>query len=82
MLICLVVFAFTAQRRIRRAREETNKIVVLDLKTDNQDDGLEYYFWDGAFLSCESLIKQRERQKKKSKTNYLFKYSVAQKKRT
>ena len=81
MLICLVVFAFTAQTRICRAREETNKIHVLDLKTENHDGGQEYFFWDGAFLSCESLIEQRERQNK-LKSNYLFKHSVAQEKST
>lgn len=47
-----VQYPSESQRRIRRAREETNKIVVLDLKTDNQDDGLEYYFWDGLRQEC------------------------------
>lgn len=46
---CSVFFAIhlAAQRRIRRAREETNKLVVMDLKLDNQDLGLEYHFWEG-----------------------------------
>ena len=79
MLICFVIFAFTAQRKIRRAREEINQVNVLDLEMNNEDDGWEYKFWDGAFLSCESLIEQRERQNK-LKTNYLFKHSVVQKK--
>ncbi len=40
---------FTAQRRIRRAREETNKLLVMDIKADNQDSGHEYQFWEGKF---------------------------------
>lgn len=47
MTICTCSVFFTAQRRIRRAREETNKLVVMDLKLDNQDLGLEYHFWEG-----------------------------------
>jgi len=38
---------FTAQRRIRRTRDETNKLMVMDLKVDNQDGGHEYQFWEG-----------------------------------
>ena len=51
-----VVDNFAAQRRIRRAREETNKLVVMDLKVDNQDNGLEYQFWEGKYIPSTSYL--------------------------
>ena len=42
----------SAQRRIQRAREEINKVPVQDLRTSNQDDGLEQQFWEGLRQHC------------------------------
>ena len=44
------VLIITAQRRISRAREEANKMFMMDLKVDNQDDGKEYHFWEGRYI--------------------------------
>lgn len=48
----LFFFFFSGQIKLRHTRRELDRLPLLYLDVDNQDDGIEYEFWEGLRQTC------------------------------
>ena len=52
MLLILVLFSNAGQEKIRHTRRELDRLPLYYMDVDNQDDGIEYEFWEGLRQTC------------------------------
>ena len=52
MLLLLLLFSNLGQEKIRRTRRELDRLPLYYMDIDNQDDGIEYEFWEGLRQVC------------------------------
>ena len=52
MLLLLLLFSNSGQKKIRHTRRELDRLPLYYMDVDNQDDGIEYEFWEGLRQAC------------------------------
>ena len=52
MFLLLLLFSNSGQEKIRRIRRELDRLPLYYMDVDNQDDGIEYEFWEGLRQAC------------------------------
>ena len=52
LLLLLLLFSNSGQEKIRHTRRELDRLPLYYMDVDNQDDGIEYEFWEGLRQAC------------------------------
>ena len=52
VLLLLLLFSNSGQEKIRDTRRELDRLPLYYMDVDNQDDGIEYEFWEGLRQAC------------------------------